>query len=137
MVCGSSATSASARPISRAPRWGDSRRASATWALIPLPRSRAGTPLACWRASCDALKSTASRAGAAAAAALTCSKRPIRSIRCASSAASDGLASAATQPTRSAGDGALDTVAVNSIMCSIILLHTDRTQQTRRLWTST
>lgn len=46
IVCGISPTSASARPISRAARCGDSLRANASCPLIPFPRSRAGTPAA-------------------------------------------------------------------------------------------
>ena len=83
-VRGISPTSACASPKWRDPRWGDSRRARATWAPRPRLRSRAGTPAASRLLRWESAKATLTRACAPAAAALIDSRRPSWSIRSAS-----------------------------------------------------
>jgi len=125
-VCGISLTSASARPTSRPPRCGDSCRANATWAPMPLPRSSRRTPAACWVSSCDPLNATENRACTAAAAPFNRSKAAMASIRPASSSSGDISARRISDPRMSATVPAASEGAVVSLMCSNLRSPTDK-----------
>lgn len=93
-VCGNSWTSALARPRRRLPRVGDSRRAKAICSAMPTPTLADGTPASRCACRWDRSNSTAMRAWAAAAAALSDSNADSNAIRARSSASVSATVSA-------------------------------------------
>ena len=102
-VCGISVTRALARPRSRPPLAGDSRRARAICAPIPAPSFSAGTPAAACSRRWSRSKATASRACSADAADFQSSSSRIRSMI---PALSGGGRTARTLRSRCGGDQA-------------------------------
>src|SRR6476619_4143714 len=85
MVCGSSWTIAWAKPRCREPRAGESLRAKAIWAAMPLPRSRAGRHETACDSRWESANAALTRAWAPAAAAVIDSNSAIWSMRSESS----------------------------------------------------